>query len=571
MATSNAIIIKQLIRTEKTLASYQSSVTDRTQGSGSRRGQEQYVKSSDVTVLFASSAQRSNRRPSHSSGSQDKQRKLSNATVNSDSLEFAVGASSLHLAPGNVCSVAQFNHLQKTTRDTVFANKGFMSEVQNVHVSTDCPDHVTSNVTNNVTFNINTNFDVLKSSSGVLPTKSEHSNMASLGMNLVKRPEQFQRQHKPQTILTDVEMHEPPGSPISGCTCEECSLLRDKPRFGYEREGACNAGKDAPNTSMKPAELLDEVSDIMNSTNALASFQFEEHCDKNSLVKSEIQFQNEGRPLQKTGERRKATANKIHPVVYSCCEQGAGLAESSQETQGILGPRETRVNTLKTSSSEKDLLVRKVGYENKYIRRASHEISITETAIDKDDSSLRNSYMLRVQGSTVPQRIQKDTTVGMNTKERFCPITSIDTKDNLENSTHFLTRGMTGKSLYTLRSIWRSNSEASETQITASSRRSTSSVSKTLLAVTLMFWILNAPIVIFVIGHTYFVESANGQGQATIILVWTIVNILQYMNNALHFFLYCLTGPKFRQELKGTFKDGIQILKRWKTRNPYTN
>jgi hypothetical protein len=31
---------------------------------------------------------------------------------------------------------------------------------------------------------------------------------------------------------------------------------------------------------------------------------------------------------------------------------------------------------------------------------------------------------------------------------------------------------------------------------------------------------------------------------------WAVVNLIQYINNAIHFFLYCLTGPRFRSELK---------------------
>jgi hypothetical protein len=64
-----------------------------------------------------------------------------------------------------------------------------------------------------------------------------------------------------------------------------------------------------------------------------------------------------------------------------------------------------------------------------------------------------------------------------------------------------------------------------------------------------MFWIFNAPICIFLIVHPYIFTTADEHGHAQLHLAWTICNMLQYMNNALHFFLYCLTSPKFRREL----------------------
>ncbi|KAH9498831.1 hypothetical protein Btru_005262 [Bulinus truncatus] len=86
------------------------------------------------------------------------------------------------------------------------------------------------------------------------------------------------------------------------------------------------------------------------------------------------------------------------------------------------------------------------------------------------------------------------------------------------------------------------------------SRRTTASISKTLLAVTVTFWVLNAPIVIFIIGYTYWAQIVDERKRARLTLAWAVVNFLQYLNNAIHFFLYCLTGPKFRQELFALFR-----------------
>ena len=70
-----------------------------------------------------------------------------------------------------------------------------------------------------------------------------------------------------------------------------------------------------------------------------------------------------------------------------------------------------------------------------------------------------------------------------------------------------------------------------------------------LLTVNSLFWLLTAPIVVFVIGYAYWAPEASAEDTAELSLGWALVNMLQYANNAVHFFLYCLTGPRFRQEL----------------------
>ncbi|CAG5119402.1 unnamed protein product [Candidula unifasciata] len=137
--------------------------------------------------------------------------------------------------------------------------------------------------------------------------------------------------------------------------------------------------------------------------------------------------------------------------------------------------------------------------------------------------------------------------------------------DSIRSGTHQgvqQTLGLPHTLLSSSQNKWQNTSTASDMLTPALSRRNTRSVSKTLLAVTIVFWILNAPIVIFIIGQTYIITSADDRGRAVVILAWTIVNILQYINGALHFFLYCLTSPKFRQELKDMFKECSEKMKR---------
>ncbi|KAL3848132.1 hypothetical protein ACJMK2_019009 [Sinanodonta woodiana] len=83
--------------------------------------------------------------------------------------------------------------------------------------------------------------------------------------------------------------------------------------------------------------------------------------------------------------------------------------------------------------------------------------------------------------------------------------------------------------------------------------RTTSSLTVMLLTVNCVFLLTTSPVVAHLVADKYWV-NADESVLAKISLSWTIVNMLQYMNNAIHFFLYCLTGPKFRQELKILFK-----------------
>ncbi|XP_025078660.1 uncharacterized protein LOC112554822 [Pomacea canaliculata] len=80
------------------------------------------------------------------------------------------------------------------------------------------------------------------------------------------------------------------------------------------------------------------------------------------------------------------------------------------------------------------------------------------------------------------------------------------------------------------------------------------SVTLMLLAVNTLFWLLTAPIVVFVIGYPYWLPGSSQQENARMALGWAVVNVLQYTNNTVHFFLYCLTGPRFREELIAMFR-----------------
>ncbi|KAL4220591.1 hypothetical protein ACF0H5_020988 [Mactra antiquata] len=77
-----------------------------------------------------------------------------------------------------------------------------------------------------------------------------------------------------------------------------------------------------------------------------------------------------------------------------------------------------------------------------------------------------------------------------------------------------------------------------------------SSLTAMLLTVNCVFLITTAPIQAFLIGEEYWFSYKTTEELAWYNFWWAIVNMLQYINNAIHFFLYCLSGPKFRNELK---------------------
>jgi len=86
-----------------------------------------------------------------------------------------------------------------------------------------------------------------------------------------------------------------------------------------------------------------------------------------------------------------------------------------------------------------------------------------------------------------------------------------------------------------------------------------SKVTRMLQVMNISFFILTMPIVLWGQYYHFHPTPDSPHGQATMLLLRAIVNILQYTNNSVHFFLYCLTSSAFRRELytmyKQTFND----------------
>ena len=78
------------------------------------------------------------------------------------------------------------------------------------------------------------------------------------------------------------------------------------------------------------------------------------------------------------------------------------------------------------------------------------------------------------------------------------------------------------------------------------------SMTAMLLLLNFIFLLTTSPIVIFLAYQKDFMGDQSPQSMARFNLAWVIVNLIQYCNNALNFFLYCISGARFRRELTST-------------------
>ena len=80
-----------------------------------------------------------------------------------------------------------------------------------------------------------------------------------------------------------------------------------------------------------------------------------------------------------------------------------------------------------------------------------------------------------------------------------------------------------------------------------------SSMTAMLFTLNMVFLVTTSPVSIYNIGYTHWVSDGTHQTYASLDLWWAIVNMLMYTNNSLNFLLYCLSGTRFRQEVKRLF------------------
>ena len=79
------------------------------------------------------------------------------------------------------------------------------------------------------------------------------------------------------------------------------------------------------------------------------------------------------------------------------------------------------------------------------------------------------------------------------------------------------------------------------------------SMTAILITVSIVFFVTTAPISIFLILSAMLHQDADIYQQAFMSLIWAVLNMILYTNNAVNFLLYCFSGPRFRRELKVMF------------------
>ena len=90
---------------------------------------------------------------------------------------------------------------------------------------------------------------------------------------------------------------------------------------------------------------------------------------------------------------------------------------------------------------------------------------------------------------------------------------------------------------------------------TGSDRRSdvrekaASSLTVTLMSVSVTYICLSLPVSIFIIVQHYL-SRAGARYNAWMHLAWAVVNLMWYCNSTVNFYLYCLTGTRFRAQCK---------------------
>ena len=79
------------------------------------------------------------------------------------------------------------------------------------------------------------------------------------------------------------------------------------------------------------------------------------------------------------------------------------------------------------------------------------------------------------------------------------------------------------------------------------------SMTAMLFTLNMVFLFTTSPVSIYTIGYPHWVSHETQQMYATLDFWWAAVNMLMYTNNTLNFVLYCMSGTRFRREVKRAF------------------
>ena len=101
----------------------------------------------------------------------------------------------------------------------------------------------------------------------------------------------------------------------------------------------------------------------------------------------------------------------------------------------------------------------------------------------------------------------------------------------------------------------RSKTQIAPTQASSAPKgnNKTSTMSVLLVCLNVVFIICTAPVCVYFIGEPYWIPKDVPRSVQLQDPWWAFVNILMYTNSTINFILYCLSGSKFRGELKKMF------------------
>ncbi|XP_033749147.1 mu-type opioid receptor-like [Pecten maximus] len=90
-------------------------------------------------------------------------------------------------------------------------------------------------------------------------------------------------------------------------------------------------------------------------------------------------------------------------------------------------------------------------------------------------------------------------------------------------------------------------------------RSQMSSMSIMLFCLNCVFLLCTTPISIYLIGYVHWARGATEATKANLTLFWTLVNVLMYANNTFNFLLYCMSGSRFRAEVRVVFRTVFKL------------
>lgn len=89
-------------------------------------------------------------------------------------------------------------------------------------------------------------------------------------------------------------------------------------------------------------------------------------------------------------------------------------------------------------------------------------------------------------------------------------------------------------------------------QQVTSRKKTASSMTLTLMVISFTFIILTGPICVYLLMKPYLFDDValSNEKEAVRRFVFAVINLMWYSNSAINFYLYCLSGSKFRAELR---------------------